>query len=269
MTEFLTTPAGDRVAFDVRGEGPALIFVAGAGPVGREPETVQTAELASAAGITTLVYDRLGRGESEAAGTPTLDRELGALAALIDRVGGSASLCGHSSGCTIALAAATRGLPVTALALWEAPIEGESKDAGPWADEIARRLDAGDNAGALEYYMKDMPPEWLEGAKKAPFWPAMVAAAPSNRVDAESLAWAESAPLRDLLGGLDIPVMTIVGAETMPLMTAASQAIADAVPGAAQRSIPGANHSWEPAPMAAALVELVQGADERPDPAAV
>ena len=70
MTEFLTTPAGDRVAFDVRGEGPALIFIAGAGPVGREPETVQTAELASAAGLTTLVYDRLGRGESEVGRCP-------------------------------------------------------------------------------------------------------------------------------------------------------------------------------------------------------
>ncbi|MGC5170305.1 alpha/beta fold hydrolase [Micromonospora sp. DT81.3] len=263
MTEFLTTPGGDRVAFDVRGEGPALIFIAGAGPVGREPETAQTAELAAAAGLTTLVYDRLGRGESELGGPATLDREVDAIGALIERVGGRAALCGHSSGCTIALAAATRGLPVTALALWEAPIEGESKEAAPWAAEFGRRVDAGDNVGALEYYMKDMPPEWLEGARQAPFWPAMVAAAPTNRVDADSLAWAESAPLSELLGGLDVPVMAIVGEETMPLMIDASQAIVDAVPGAAQRRIPGANHTWEPAPMAAVLVELVQGAESR------
>jgi hypothetical protein len=46
-------------------------------------------------------------------------------------------------------------------------------------------------------------------------------------------------------------------------MVDAAQTIVDAVPGAAQRRIPGANHTWEPAPMAAALVELVQGADER------
>lgn len=264
MTEFLTTPGGDRVAFDVRGEGPALIFIAGAGPTGRDPVTVQTAELAAAAGITTLVYDRLGRGESKLGGLATLDRELDAIAALIQRVGGAAALCGHSSGCTIALAAVTRGLTVTALALWEAPLQGESQQAGPWAAEVSRRLDAGDNQGALEHYMKDMPPEWLEGARRSPAWQAMVDAAPTQRADADSLAWAESAPLADLLGGLTVPVMVLVGEETMPLMIDASQKIADAVPGAAQRRIPGADHTWEPAPMAAALVELVQGTESKP-----
>jgi hypothetical protein len=32
MTEFTTTTTGDQVAYDRRGAGPALIFVAGAGP---------------------------------------------------------------------------------------------------------------------------------------------------------------------------------------------------------------------------------------------
>lgn len=32
MTEFTTTVRGDRVAYDLYGSGPAIIFVAGAGP---------------------------------------------------------------------------------------------------------------------------------------------------------------------------------------------------------------------------------------------
>ena len=69
MTEFTTTTTGDRVAYDRRGTGPALIFVAGAGPFRAiDPWTTETAERAAQQGITTLVFDRLGRGESPAEG---------------------------------------------------------------------------------------------------------------------------------------------------------------------------------------------------------
>ncbi|WP_250444635.1 hypothetical protein [Actinotalea sp. C106] len=78
MTEFATTAHGDRVAYDRRGDGPGLVFVAGGGPIFRanDPITAATAELAAAAGLSTVVYDRLGRGESVATGRLTLDREL-------------------------------------------------------------------------------------------------------------------------------------------------------------------------------------------------
>ena len=169
MTDFTTTALGDRVAYDLRGEGPALIFVAGAGPHrASDPWTTETAELAASSGIRTLVFDRLGRGESDATGLLDLDRELAALAALIEVVGGSAVLCGHSSGCSISLAAAARGLRVNGLVLWEAPFGPQDGGAREWAAEVDRRVDAGDLESALEHYMKDMPPEWLEGARQSP-----------------------------------------------------------------------------------------------------
>src|SRR5688500_13356415 len=113
MTSILTTARGDRVAYDRSGDGPALVFVAGAGPYrAGDPSTTETAERAAERGITTIVFDRLGRGESPADGMLDLDRELEAIAALIDVAGGRAVLCGHSSGGSIVLAAAVRGLPV-------------------------------------------------------------------------------------------------------------------------------------------------------------
>ena len=258
MTEFITTRLGDRVAFDRRGSGPALVFVAGAGPFrATDPWTTATAEVAAERGISTFVYDRLGRGESAASGRIDLARELAAVEALIEVGGGSAVLCGHSSGCTISLAAAVEGLPITGLALWEAPIGGVGGGARAWAAEVDRRIDAGDLEGALAHYMKDMPPEWLEGARTSPIYPELVAQVVSYRPDGESLAWTESAPLAELIGGIEVPVKVLAGESSFDEILEAADAITTAIPGAVQQRMPGENHMWEPEPMAAELAAFV------------
>lgn len=262
MSEFVNTSHGDRVAYDKRGTGPALIFVPAAGqfrPI--DPGTSQTAELATEQGLTTIVYDRLGRGESVAEGKIDLGRELAALSALIDVVGGSAVLCGHSSGCSIALAAAAAGLPVDGLVLWEAPLGPPDGGAREWASEFERLLDVGDLEAALLHYMKDMPPEFLTNVRTSPMWPPLVAQAASQRADAESLVWAESAPLAKLLASIIVPVEALVGEETYPIMIEAAERIVEAIPRSTWKRMPGANHSWEPEPMAAELVAFVMTAE--------
>lgn len=257
MTSTLTTARGDRVAYDLYGEGPALIFVAGAGPYrAGDPVTTETARRAAERGLTTIVFDRLGRGESEATGVLDLERELEAIAALIDLAGGSAVLCGHSSGGSIALAAVERGLPVVGLALWETPIAGDPTAAREWATEFIRRLDVEELEPALEWYMKDMPPEWLAGAKQSPSYPAMVSSVVSQRADAESLAWAASAPHAELFAEISVPVQAMHGEQTFDEMIASSADIVDSIPGATQRVMPGAHHSWEPEPMAEELARF-------------
>lgn len=258
MSEFVTTSEGDRVAFDRRGSGPALIFIAGAGPFRAiDPSTTTTAELAAQLGISTIVYDRLGRGESMVDGRIDLERELAAVVALLEIAGGSAVLCGHSSGCSIAFAAAVSGLPVDGLVLWEAPLGPQDGEAREWADEVDRRISAGDLEGALIHYMKDMPPEFLAGARTSPMWPGLVAQVGSLRPDGESLAWAESAPLPELFASIRVPVEVLIGQETFPVMITAADAIVAAIPGATQKRMPGANHSWEPEPMAVELAAFV------------
>ncbi len=195
MTEFLSTTRGDAVAYDLRGTGPAVIFVAGARPHrATDPITTPTAVAAAERGLTTVVYDRLGRGESPAAGRIDLDRELAAISALIERAGGGAVLCGHSSGCWISLAAAAAGLPVSGLVLWEAPGSESGGSNARWIAEVERRMDAGDLEGALRHYMKDMPPEWFEGARHSPDFADTLALVPSFRADGEAMVWQQSAP---------------------------------------------------------------------------
>jgi pimeloyl-ACP methyl ester carboxylesterase len=258
MSEFVTTALGDRVAYDLRGDGPALVFVAGAGPWRAMDETTtRTAELLAEAGVKTIVYDRLGRGESRVDGTITLERELAALHALIDVAGGRAMLCGHSSGCSISLKAAVDGLPVEGLALWEAPLGPPNSGGREWADGVNRHLDAGDLRGALLEYMKDMPPEILEIVMGIP---AMVDQAASLRPDGESLAWAESAPHAVLFAGIRVAVLAMVGEQTYDLMVPAAESLVDAIPGAAWKRMPGSEHGWDPEPMAAELAAFVTGA---------
>ena len=112
MTEVTTTARGDRVAYDRYGDGPGLVFVAGAGPFRAiDPVTTETARRAGDLGVTAVVFDRLGRGESTASGVLDLDRELDAIAAAIEVAGGRAVLCGHSSGCSFALRGARADCP--------------------------------------------------------------------------------------------------------------------------------------------------------------
>lgn len=261
MTEFVTSSRGDRVAYDLRGSGPGLIFIAGAGPYREtDPLTTATAQLVAERGVTTIVYDRLGRGESAAEGSLDLDRELAAIAALIEVVGGSAVLCGHSSGGSIALLAAVEGLAVDGLALWETPVSPQ-REAVEWAAEFERRLDAGELERALEYYMKDMPPEWLEGARQSPAFLAMVAQVVTSRADAQSLAWAASGSHAELFGGIRVPVLVMYGEQTFPEMIDAADSLVAAIPDARQKRVPGAGHMWEAPSMAdelAAFVAAVQ-----------
>ncbi|MBM7831602.1 pimeloyl-ACP methyl ester carboxylesterase [Agromyces cerinus] len=261
MSEFVTSAAGDRITYDRHGTGPALVFVAGAGPWRRiDPETTRTAELLAGLGVTAIVYDRVGRGESAADGVISLDRELAAIEALIEAAGGSAVLCGHSSGCSISLRAAVAGLAVDGLALWEAPLAPPDSGGREWANEVNRLLDAGENSGALDAYMRDMPPEILEIVRSIP---AMIDQAPSLRPDGESLAWAESAPHTELFGGIRVPVLAMVGEQTYDVMTPAAESIAAAIPGATWKTMPGSEHGWEPESMAAELAAFVHAAADR------
>lgn len=257
MTEYATTALGDTVAYDRRGEGPGLVFIAGAGPFrATDPTTTKTAERAAELGVTTVVYDRLGRGESDASGRLDLERELVAIATMIDVAGGRAVLCGHSSGCAIALAAAHAGHPVTGLVLWEAPLGLRAEATREWIDEFERRLDADDHVGATEQFMRDMPPEWLEGMRQSPDFEELAKASVSQRADGQSLVWATAALEDRSLAHVDVPVLATYGTRTYPEMPESAEWIASVLPRVTVTDLPGADHTWEPESMAARLAEF-------------
>lgn len=260
MTEFVTSADGARIAYDRYGDGPALILVNAAMQFRAfDPGTTALARAVAERGFTVVDYDRRGRGESAWPDATALDGERADIAALIEAVGGSAALFGSSSGGSIALAAAASGLPVTHLALWEVPLGVEQgADGAEFHAGLLERIHAGDREGTQEYYMKDMPPEWLAGLKASPAWPVAVAMTPSLAADAESLAWAQSAPFAEVFADVRCPVLFMYGEQTLPLFPAAADAVVAAIPGAHQARIPGANHGYDQGAMVDALVEFLR-----------
>src|SRR5918992_191548 len=101
----VTSKDGSRIAYDRHGSGPAVILVAGALGYRKFKQTEQLARLL-AEHCTVINYDRRGRGDSTEVKPFAVEREIEDIQALIDAVGGSASLWGWSSGGALALRAA-------------------------------------------------------------------------------------------------------------------------------------------------------------------
>ncbi len=188
-----------------------------------------------------------------------LDREVDALRAVVEAAGGRAVLVGHSSGCAISLYAVAQGLPVDGLVLWEGPLAAPAQEAAAWVDGFERRLDDGELEAAQEWYMKDMPPEWLAGAKASPAWPAIYAGAVSLRADAQAVRWAtarlESGALRD---EVHVPVLATYGSSTFPSMVEAAVRVRTVLPQTEVREVAGAHHTWEPVAFAPVLAAFVR-----------
>ncbi|RZS68424.1 alpha/beta hydrolase family protein [Agromyces ramosus] len=263
MTEFATSADGTRIAYDVEGSGPPVILIGGAMQFRAfDPTTSEMAQHLAAHGFTVVNYDRRGRGESPADAPITLAQTIDDLRALTDELTEGAddavALFGNSSGASIALAAAAAGLPVSRLVFFEAPLDPEGGEEGAaFLEELRERIAAGDRVGTLEVYMADMPPEWLEGAKQSPGWSTMLEIAPSLEPDAESLAWTQSAPRAGLWGGITAPTLALVGEQTLPIMTSAAASVVASMPNARSRTIPAADHQWEPRTMALAIAEFL------------
>lgn len=256
-TQWVGTSDGDSIAYEVCGDGVPVVFIAGAGPDrSTDPTPARTAELMAGRGIRTILYDRVGRGESVAEGRLTLRRELSAITALLGVAGGHAVLWGQSSGGALALRAAVDGLAVDGLALWETP-SGQVGDAAAWSREFARRIDAGDLLGAMEHYMKDMPPERLRELEASPRFTQMLRSVPSQRADAEAIAWLDHAIACGGLVGIEVPVLMMTGVVTRPAMAKSAAAIAEAVPHGRVLTVGGARHRWEPDAMATAVADFV------------
>ena len=255
MGNFVTSADGTRIGYDIQGSGRPVILVAGAMQFrGFDPTTAAMAADLAARGFTVINFDRRGRGESAQAPSFTLADTIADLRALSKVAGGPVALMGNSSGGAISLAAASAGLPLWAMALFEVPLGEElGNDGAEFLAGLRGKITGGTPDETLEYFMKDMPPQWLEGARNGPGWPVMTAMGASLEADAESLAWAQSAPRAELFKSISAPTVAWVGEQTLPLMPLAAASIAAAVPHARMETIPAANHSWEPSVMAERL----------------
>lgn len=265
MTDYVISADGTRIGFDRVGSGPPVILVGGAMQFRAfDPETTEMAQHLASHGFAVVNYDRRGRGDSPAEPPITLEQNLEDLRALIDELTEGAddavALFGNSSGATIALAAAAAGLPVSKLVLFEAPLDEElGTDGAEFLEGMRQSLADGGSEAAIEFYMTDMPPEWLEGLRRSPAWPMVREIGPSLVPDAESLAWTQAAPRSALWAGIRQPTLVLVGTETMPFMDAAADSLVANLPHAEKRAIEASDHRWEARSMALTIAGFLVG----------
>ena len=260
LTRYVRSADGTRIAYDRQGSGPGVILVGGAMQFrGFDATTVEMAGLLADSGFTVINFDRRGRGASEAAPPISLAATIADIAALAAELDGPVTLFGNSSGGSISLAAAAAGVPVSHLVLFEVPLGDENgRDGADFLTGLRAAIAGGDGEAVVSYFMKDMPPEWLTGARNSPGWPVMVGMGPSLEADAESIAWTQSAPRQQLWTAVTQPTLVLVGSQTMPKMTTAAQSMVQSLPDARMRSMGAVQHGWSPAEMAGLIAEFVR-----------
>ncbi|MFJ8644376.1 alpha/beta fold hydrolase [Streptomyces sp. NPDC093610] len=259
---------GTEIAFEQSGRGPAVVLVASA--LADRSDTTKLAALL-AQHFTVINYDRRGRGASGDASTYAPDREIEDIAALVEHVGGSASLFGSSSGAVLALRAAVAGVNVDRLALYEPPFVVAEGDDGPPKD-LAQRITAllaeGRPSDAVKYFMtrvqgmpgiavffmKCMPKIWAnltELARTLPYDIAVMGDTQQGKpLDAEE--WK----------GVAVPTRVLTGGKSPAAFQRAALAVTGILPQADHRTLPGLNHGavvMAPKKIAPQIIEFLKG----------
>ncbi|WP_369190312.1 alpha/beta fold hydrolase [Streptomyces sp. R08] len=247
---------GTAIAYERIGAGSPVVLVGGAMTTG-DGLLPLAAQLSHRFGA--IPYDRRGRGASGDTAPFAVAREVEDIAALIDAVGGSAALYGHSSGAALAVHAAASGLPVTGVALYEPPFALDGSGAKERAEytERLKELLAEDRRGdavALFMALTGAPPEMIEGARHSPMWPGMEAIAPTLVYDDAALG--DGLVPVERLASLSVPVLGIAGGASPEWMRQAARNAADAAPDGTYRVLDGQTHMVDPAVLAPVLTEF-------------
>jgi pimeloyl-ACP methyl ester carboxylesterase len=259
VTSTVTSADGTTVAYDRQGEGPALVIVDGA-LCTRQSKLDLVKLLAEQ--FTVCNYDRRGRGDSGDARPYAVQREIEDIEALIDDLGGTAYLYGHSSGASLALeAAAQLDGKVTKLALYEAPHHDDPADLQPWGDYIAGltvALAAGRRGDAVALFMRFVgtPDIQIEGMREAPFWAGLEAIAPTLAYDHTGILGPDRAVPARRAARVPTPALVMYGDASFPFMRETAQTLSQAMPHGDLRCIEGQNHDVDAQVLGPVLIEF-------------
>ncbi len=236
----VTSADGTIIDYDAYGNGPTVIFIGGASQHRAiDQRTTEIAKQLAAEGFTAVDYDRRGRDRSGDTPPWSLGREVEDVAALIEAAGAPAALYTSSSGAGIALAAVTAGLDVSALALYEPPYFAGS-DGTEHIATLERMLNAGQLDEATRYNMTaiiGLPAEAVEEMAQAPWWPGLVAVAPTLVYDHKASHDIETDPdWRSRWAAVTVPTVVYSGDQTFPGLPEAADAVAVPVHGGDVRS---------------------------------
>ncbi|MFH8804808.1 alpha/beta fold hydrolase [Streptomyces sp. NPDC017936] len=245
---------GTSLAYEVAGQGPAVVLVSGAMSTS---STVAPLAGLLARRFTTVRYDRRGRGESGDTAPYAVEREVEDLAALIDVAGGEAALYGVSSGGALVLRAAASGLPVSRVAVYETPYadfsDGGAGERAAYTARLTEALGQGRRGDAVELFLRltGLAEKMIQGARQSPMWAGMEAIAPTLAYD--DAVMGDGLVPRERLASVGVPVLAVAGGASPAWMREATRAVAAAVPRGTYRELADQDHMVDPNVLAPVL----------------
>jgi pimeloyl-ACP methyl ester carboxylesterase len=257
---------GTSIAFEKSGEGPSIILIDGALCYRDSgPSRPLAAELSRR--FTVITYDRRGRGDSGDSAPYAVEREVEDIAALVEEAGGSAHLCGFSSGAVLALQAAQRGAGVDRLALYEAPfIVDDSRPRFPsdYRAQLERFLESNRRGDAVKLFMGQvgLPRVLIALMRFTPVWRKTKRVAHTLSYDAAVMGDTQAGkPLpADRWAGVQVPTLALVGGKSGAWMHNGMRALADILPSAHYQVLDGQTHTVKPRVLAPVLMGFFSGA---------
>src|SRR5690606_2623206 len=238
---------GTAIAYDKRGNGPALILVGGS--FEQRAMDSETSQLAAqpilSKHFTVFHYDRRGRGDSTDTQPYAVGREVEDIEAVIDAAGGSAFVSGISSGAILAMEAAIElGSKVKKLALYEAPYgfggEATAQALKTFSKQFEEALAEDRRGDAVEHFLEllGMPASQFNEMRQLPMWPMWEAIAPTFGYDAALMGQDGSVPTKRA-ARITVPTLIMDGDGSFPSMHVTAQALANAIPNAQHLTLKG------------------------------
>ena len=257
----VTSADGTPIAVERTGGGPPVILVGGAF---NDRSTVAGLAAALAPSVTAMTYDRRGRGDSGDGDGFAVEREIEDLAAVIAYAGGSARLFGHSSGAILAIEAASRGLAVDRLAVYEPPYvigDGRPRPGADLFDRVRALVEDGDRDEAAALFLTEgaaTPPEMVAAMRAEEIWGWFTGLAHTLPYDLAVCGPGCALPA-DRLAALTVPTLAFGGGESPGWLREGARAVAATVPGARYVTIDGEDHGvlGHPEALRAVLTEFL------------
>lgn len=255
MTEFTTSADGTRIAYEPRGDGPPIVLVSG---LLCDRDTHRPLAEALAPRFTAVVYDRRGRGESGDTPPYAVDREVEDLAAVLNALGGAASVYGHSSGAGLALRAGAAALPIPRLILHEPPYGADDVASRSEARELAEGVRAAVEAGrpedAIGLFMAGMgtPDEVVASMAADPRMLRLATTMPYDHAVMGDFDEGGAIPVATVRR-VAIPTLVLAGTASPDFFLDAARRIAELLPDGRLHQLDGADHGAPAAVVAPAV----------------
>ncbi|MBO8192479.1 alpha/beta hydrolase [Streptomyces oryzae] len=261
----ISSSDGTKLAYERFGDGPPVVLTGGA--LTNRTAAVPLARELAGLGLSGVVYDRRGRGDSGDTEPYAPVREADDLAAVAEAVREEAGAeqvfsFGMSSGGLVVLEAAARGAALSRIVLFEPPFTGA---AGQFQDPVrvarlTELISQGERSEAVAYFMAEiigLPPQAVEGARQSPGWADMTKIAHTLGYDTTLLG--DATLPAETLAAVRIPALVLSSDASTPVLQEAARATGEALPSGTHRSLPGVFHQVPPEDLAPVVRDFFTG----------